>query len=62
MVKVRGEVGGSVSGVQCKGWEGRSGVRWDGHGIYLVQVPPGISQEGDGMARPHADGYGSEAG
>lgn len=27
-----------------------------------MQVPPGISQEGDGVTRPHADGHGSEAG
>lgn len=29
---------------------------------YLVQVPLGVSQEGNGMSRPHADGHGSEAG
>lgn len=27
-----------------------------------MQVPPGVSQEGDGVTRPHADGHGSEAG
>lgn len=37
-------------------------MRWDGQGIYLVQAPPGISQEGDGMTCPHADGHSSEAG
>lgn len=29
---------------------------------YLVQVPLGISQEGNGMSRPHADSHSSETG
>lgn len=29
---------------------------------HLVQVPLGVSQEGDGMSRPHADGHSSETG
>lgn len=29
---------------------------------YLVQVPLGVSQEGDGVSRPHADSHGGEAG
>lgn len=30
--------------------------------VYLVQVPSGVSQEGDGLTLPHADGHGGEAG
>lgn len=29
---------------------------------YLVQVPSGVAQEGDGVSRPDADGHGGEAG